>query len=459
MKLIITIFRHMLAPLMMIFAVIAGVLAAGVSGLIEYHVLQQWLRIEENNLLFIPLLVVIALEGVKLFLHFSGAAFEQNRISAEDKTSLRNFLCVLPYIKWGLVIFSFVCTLIFSASSFYHTVQGEDPELVQKAKEEIEAEYVERLQSVANDIEQTYQKRIDAAFIPVQAAQDNFNSIIIVYTPWYEYVRTTEVKNNAQQTLQTAQQNYIDAQEEAERERIASMAAEKQSLDDWKAHELSKLEESELAQVAGDNQYLSKFLLFFSHTFFSQPYSRISYYICVVTISIVLSTLLEGVISISQMAITLPVGALAAISDEAPIEAAEKKKLTSVIRHVTTALISVAVFLMYGGLMEISYNHAQLGSAMICSLAVALIPYVIFSRFDGKSEEGKAKQFFQKVIAEIQAVTVKGLVSFAGFILIGMLFGETFASLSVSAIGISLGNIAGHALHLLPPSDQTAIRV
>lgn len=459
MKLIISVFRHILTPFAMIFAVIAGILAAGVSALVEFFVLQQWLRPENKNLVFIPLLVVVALEGVKLFLHFAEAAFEQNQLSDEDRVSLQGFLSVLPYIKWGLVSFSVVCTLIFTASSFYYKVPGREAESVQQAKAEIEAEYNRDLQAVTDEAGRVYQDKVNTAFIPVQAAQNYFDSITIVYTPWYEYERSTAAKEAAQQALQVAQLEYIAAQEQANQERVAFVEESRQTLDSRKSEELAKLEQSELALIAGDNQYLSSFLLFFSHTFFGQSYTRASYYIWVIMISLALSVLLEGVISLSQRVITLPEAVLTAISKGATIEETDKEKTTRFVRYLTNAFIALAVFLMYGGFMEVSYNNIQLGAALICSLITALIPSAILYTVEPKEGTEKIKHFFQKAAAEAQAVTVKGLISFAGFMLIGMFFGETFVSLSVPAIGISVGNIVGHTLHLIPSNNPAATQV
>ena len=104
--------------------------------------------------------------------------------------------------------------------------------------------------------------------------------------------------------------------------------------------------------------------------------------------------------------------------------------------------------------MEVSYTSVHLGAALICSLITVLIPSVIFRGVQPKETQDNVKRFFQKAVIEVQSVTVKGLLSFAGFTLIGMFFGETFASLNVPAIGISIGNMVGHTLHLLPTSEQ-----
>ena len=454
MKLVLAFFRHVLTPFTLIFAVIAGLLAAGVSALVEFFVLQQWLRPENKDLFFIPLIIVLALEGIKLFLHFFEAAFRQNPVSDSDQTSLQAFLGVLPYIKWGLVTFSLVCTLIFTASSFYYKVPGTETQAVQEAREKIEAAYDRFLQIAEAEADRIYQNTVDTAFIQVQTAQDHFDSIAIIYTPRYEYTRTTEAKEAARQALQTAQQEYGLAQHQAEQARTDRLDAARRKLDATKVQELTALERSDLALVSGDNQYLSSFLLFFSQTFFNRTYSRASYYIWVVIISIALSALLEAVISLSQRVITLPPGALAAISEGAPLEAAERQRAARFLRYLTNTIVAIAIFLMYGGLMEVSYTSVHLGAALICSLITVLIPSVIFRGVQPKETQDNVKRFFQKAVIEVQSVTVKGLLSFAGFTLIGMFFGETFASLNVPAIGISIGNMVGHTLHLLPTSEQ-----
>lgn len=454
MKLVLAFFRNVITPFTLVFAVIAGLLAAGVSALVELFVLQQWLRPENKDLFFIPLIVVLALEGIKLFLHFFEAAFRQNPVSVSDQASLQTFLNVLPYIKWGLVAFSLVCTLIFTASSFYYKVPGEETQAVREAREEIEAAYSRDEQIAEAEASQIYQNAVDAAFIQVQAAQDHFNSITIVYTPRYQYIRTTEAKEAARQALLAAQQEYALAQNQAEQARTARLDAARRELDTAKAQKLAALEQSELALVSGDNRYLSSFLLFFSQTFFNRTYSRASYYIWVVMISVALSALLEAVISLSQRVITLPPGALAAISEGAHLDDAERERAARFLRYFTSTIVAIAVFLMYGGLMEISYTSFHLGAALACSLITVLIPSVIFRGIQPGETKDNVKRFFQKVAIEAQTVTVKGLLSFAGFTLIGMFFGETFASLNVPAIGISIGNMVGHTLHLLPTSEQ-----
>ena len=118
MKFVIAVFRHIFTPLALVLAVLAGLLAAATSALIEYHVLQEWLRPEGTGLLLLPLIIVTALEGTKLFLHFFGAALAQNGLTQSEQSLLSKFRDILPLIRNGLVIFSFACSLILAARAF-----------------------------------------------------------------------------------------------------------------------------------------------------------------------------------------------------------------------------------------------------------------------------------------------------------------------------------------------------
>lgn len=166
MKFVIAVFRHIFTPLALVLAVLAGLLAAATSALIEYHVLQEWLRPEGTGLLFLPLIIVVALEGTKLFLHFFGAAFQQNGLTQSEQSLLSKFRDILPLIRNGLVIFSFVCSMIFTANAFYYkSVTGESDELT-AARDAIFAEYDAQMATEIERAEAAYRQAITALFGP-----------------------------------------------------------------------------------------------------------------------------------------------------------------------------------------------------------------------------------------------------------------------------------------------------
>ena len=109
-------------------------------------------------------------------MHFSKAAFKQNSISDENLEGFRRFI---PFLKWGLIAFSFICTVIFTANVFYFKVPESRSAEQKAAREAIEAEYQKQFEAEAREIERSYNETLAAAHEPVDAAKEYFDSIII----------------------------------------------------------------------------------------------------------------------------------------------------------------------------------------------------------------------------------------------------------------------------------------
>lgn len=451
MHFIISVFRHVLAPLAVIFAAAVGILTAVLSALIEYSVLRQWLQPEGGSSVFLPLILVVCCEGMKLFLNFTGAASRQNRqFSAQGVYSNLFF-----YIKWGLIMFSFVCSLIFTANAFYYKVPEARTEVYQQAEEEIMAEYESRLQAETAEADKVYEQTLEAAAAPLDNARRYFESITVVYTPRYEYERTLAMKREAQAALEKAQDQYKLDQETAEAMRTSTINAARASLDEWEKQELLALESGELSGITGDNPYLSSFLLFFSETFFDAEYSRGAYFTWVLLISLVLSALMEGIIAISQHVVTMPPAALRAIAADAPLEEKEQRTMSRLLWVAVSLLLAMSVFLVFGAVMEVTYSRLDLGAALVSSLVTVLVPTALMA-IQWEDKECKVPRLLADMISEAKTTMIKGIVSFGGFVLIGLAFGESFATLSLPAIGVSVGNSVAHLLHLRPAEQPTA---
>ena len=455
MRFVINVFRHVATPLVIDLAVLAGLLAAFVSALIEYYVLQQWLRVDDSRLFFLPLIIVFALEFTKLFLHFSGAAIHQNSITGEDLSAVSIFRDFTPIIKWGLVVFSFLCTLIFSANAFYYkTSSGEPPELA-AAKTEIEEEYSERLSLETEKANEAYDQALAPLREEVEGREKRYNEIDIVYSPLYMYQRTKAEKEAAWEKLTDAQDQLRKAEETANMIREEAVEAAETELGLWRDQEMETLEKSTLSAVAGDNAYLSNFLLFFSQTFFDQTYSRGAYLAWVLLIALSISALLEGVISLSQYVLSFPPSMLERFSSSIEITERERRRLGRLVQILTMMLICMAVFLIYGATRELIYTKLDIGAAAISTLVTLLVPCA-FAAASQSEKESRWKQTIKSALAEVRSTIIKGLLSFGGFVLIGILFGETFATLSMPAIGISIGNAVGHLLSLAPRKGESA---
>lgn len=458
MKFVIVVFRHVLTPLALIFAVLAGLLAAATSALIEYRVLQEWLRPEGTGLLFLPLIIVVALEGTKLFLHFFGAALQQNNLTQSEQSLLTKFRDILPLIRNGLVIFSFICSIIFTANAFYYkSVTGESDELT-KAKEAISIEYDKRMTAEMEQAELVYQQAIAGADEQLQTAKEYWESIEIVYTPLIEYQRTSAEKKAAWEIVIECQKKLKETEAVAQSERETSLNEFETQLDNWKNQELEKLDSSVLGAVAGDNIYLRNFLLFFSQTFFGKEYSRGAYFMWVILISLSISALLEGVILLSQAIISFPVSVLEQMSSNFVISECERKKLTHMVQVLVSMMIALALFLIYGASQELVYTGIDIGAAVVSTMITVLVPTMI-TAIEWKVPDTGWRKVAKDILSEARSTVIKGLLAFTGFVLIGLLFGESFSTLSMPAIGISLGNAAGHLFHLEPlalPKERAA---
>lgn len=453
MKVVVALFRYIMIPLAVVFAYLAGLLMAAVSGLIEYHVLQQWLHIDGHGLTFLPAAIVIGLEGYKLFMHFSKAALKQNELSGDER--LKSFQQLMPVVKWGLVVFSFVCTVIFTANVFYYKVPDGRSAEQTAARESVLVEYQERFDQAAAEIERTYNEALATAHEPVDAAQKYFISIEIKLTPWYEYERSKKEKDDARADLKEAEANYQSAQKEAEAARTAALEALHKEMDPQRDEKLASLEKSFLSldSIAGDNTYLRSFLLLFSETLGRHEYSRATYFWWVIGISLALALLSEGVIAASQYVVNFPVSTLQTITGDYTISDEEKRKMSRVVAALASVGAAMAVFLIYGMILEVTYNRVELGAAAACSLLAVLIPSAV-TAFGHTADESTAGRLAKDIFGDIRALIVKTLLSFALFVIIGMFFGESFSALSIPAIGISVGNAAGHLLHLLPANPQ-----
>ena len=156
----------------------------------------------------------------------------------------------------------------------------------------------------------------------------------------------------------------------------------------------------------------------------------------------------------SQYVISFPVSVLKAISGDFSNDQEVQEELNNVVRTMVSAAVAFFVFLIYGAFQEISYNKLEVGAAIACSILTVLVPSAI-TAIQWKKQDTGIKKVAKDLISEVRASAIKGMLSFAGFVLIGLLFGEAYESLSMSAIGISIGNSVGHMLHLLP--DNSAV--
>ena len=72
MKSIVVFLRHVITPLVLCLFLVLGLTAAMLSGIVEYSVIKELFSGNDAKgySVYIPLIIVIVLEGLKLFLHY-----------------------------------------------------------------------------------------------------------------------------------------------------------------------------------------------------------------------------------------------------------------------------------------------------------------------------------------------------------------------------------------------------
>ena len=451
MRFTIMLFRQIFTPVTVIFAVIAGLLAAFVSALIEYVVLQEWLTSNGAKMAFLPVAIVTALEGTKLYLHFFNAAFRQNDLSAKENEALANFFKFLRIIQYALVGFSFCCSLIFTANAFYSQSVTRQSEELQEAQNAINNTYEGELTTETEAAMAAYNDAIASAKNHLDKATLYWESIEIIRTPLREFQRTTELKEAAWSEVEKAQAAYDQVEKVAREDREARVRTAEQELTKKRDAALAELDQSTLGRVAGDNVFLRNFLLFIFTTLIQKEYPRWVYLIFVFFISLAISGLLEGVILLSQYVISFPPSVLEKLSEGCKITQLEKEKLTRVVQVAVSIMLALAIFLIYGLIQEIVYTATDIKAAIIVTCLTVIIPSIVTATawsIPATAQHAGLKTAVKDTLDEIRSTVIKGLLSFGGFILIGLFFGEDFAALTMPAVGIAVGNSIGHLFHV-----------
>lgn len=73
--------KHVVTPSLFCIFIIIGLTAAAISGIIECIVIREFLSgVDFIGSLYIPVIIVVILEGLKLFLHYAIPAHEKTMI-------------------------------------------------------------------------------------------------------------------------------------------------------------------------------------------------------------------------------------------------------------------------------------------------------------------------------------------------------------------------------------------
>lgn len=437
MNLVVQTIKKIIFPLGIIITIVVGIIAAALSAFIEIDVVQNCFSSSSNgNFFFFPIIIVITFEVMKIAMHFCEKAFFKSNFQNISKKMALTF----SIVKWSLISFSVLCSFIFTAHSFYESVPERREEFIATKVQSIEEKYREEYNQYNTSIEEKFNVAVFAAKEKKDKTFDEYDNIIVVYTPQVEYVRTSTEKR-------AAYERYIEALKEYE-ELIKVETEKKESLLNDKKEEIKinySLDTEIITEEAKstsefDNPYIRKFLLSIAHTFGVDDYNRMVYMITICGISIFISFILESIISISFSIMSLPPEVLLnAVTVPEYIENIREDNYEKLLNMIINILLSFAVFSVYALAVELSFGGRNIFIAIACFIFVVLVSRNL-------PAERKTSSNIGHYIYEARVHVMKGAIGFAGYIVLGLIFGSTIQELTPAAVGITLGSSIGGAV-------------
>ena len=466
MKFIIAVFKNVINPISAALMLLIGMLAAILSGVIEFFVLKDLfsritLNGNEMELSFLPLVIVIVLEGSKLFLHFGNSAIKQNL--PNDYENAQKFAETMNKIKICLIIFSFVCTVIFTCNFLYQNSSVVVKGAQEAAITEIDNRYDKEVENYTNRYWENIQRDVDSKKQEWVNASDELANLEPRLSPRVVYERYLEEKAALEKKVEEKYAEY-----QVSLERLNTNVYEDEyfqngiaAIETERVNEKSAAIENAYELDGGDNEYIRTFLLFiFNSLLRKDTYPKVLYFIVALAISLVVAAILEAVIYFSQRLITMPSNELEkAFEADYEADSEIKTRIKFITRVVIGASISFFVFLVYGLLKEIAMNKFELIAGLICSLLTILMSFALpkFSYDKTTIAEKKLPKTNKafNILGEFMAtegktMIIKAILSFVCFIFLGILFEESIAEITVPAVGVAIGGAIGHVFHITP---------
>lgn len=465
MKSIILVLKNVISPLVLVLFLLLGLIAAFLSGIVEYAVIKEMFTINlvntggtANYSKFIPLVIVLVLEGFKLFLHYVIPAHERENPN-DDKLIWKKIT------KYFLVIFSLICTFIFSCNSMYdfNTVSTNTGKAIQNIELKYDAEinkieteitankenslkvYNDEIVSIRNDIDKTSDsiKNLD----PMNPNYDNLYSNLNNEKQRLEL--RLEEKNNEYNNIVQA----IDAEI---RQRYENRF---QELENIKIQEINKVKSEQTIDSSGDNQYIRAAIKFVKMTFFADnsEYKRGTYCLIVALISLLVSIILEVVITVSQAYLSKKSDELAKLfGSEEVVDETIKNKANNILWHLIQAAIMLAVFIIIGTTTEMIPTTDVATVFSTKNILVTFGSYFISVLLtSGKmsiqlkkitSNEGTTTKVVSSVGTFLLSTVVQTLLCIVGFIILCRVTGNPSETIYPSTMALTIGSVSGQLL-------------
>lgn len=440
MRKISTFLKYVATPSLFCIFIILGLTAAAISGIVECIVIREFLSgTDFRGSRYIPVIMVVILEGLKLFLHYA--------IPAHEKIDDCKNLLAKKITKNVLVLFSLLCTIVYSSTAMYQPQVVDEAIAVQTA--EVNSELQKELDQNILKIEANSQIKLQDAKNQVNAIINEIEQLSPIYRPLSAYTRYVNEKQRLEEKLSNAQNAYEMQAETIAKERDEKIAEAKLSYEEKLNHESSKTEEE--LKNAGDNVYLSSALLFFSSLFGSKNYSRVLYYMCVLLISIIVSVVLELTIAFSQAYLSLNVDKLEQLfgsPDNNVTNRLIKRKAAMAVSIIVQAAIMLSVCLICAAFTETFITEKGMVFAFLSYFASIILT---FKKHDVSLNTEKASK--NKLVSSViyaksyfLPIVVQTLICIAGFLILNYSMGNTSSNSTLTTIALSVGSVSGQII-------------
>lgn len=458
MKTIIIILKNIFMPFSAFTFLFLGLLASFCSGIVEWYVLREILKIADLgiNADVWTALIVLILEGSKLTLHFYEYLFSKEAVDIEefDVKKQRKFI---SFIKKMLIILSFACNVICIMNILYNNSEEKINQYVASVNKECDKKFEEKV-NVANDNFQKQLKVESKAYSDQKKQLDDLNKQKKKLTKAFTDEMYITKRKDLEKQIDAVNKDYLALQkeyngnvEEIRGELQIKLNAELADIEQKYGQNGTERanKEDKAVMKRGDNAYISMFLTAFTQTFFHRDYTRMMYLGACLVITCIISVLLEACIGISQFLLTIKVETFTTLLGEIPKVDLKNRKIVRVsIWLLFSALFSTAIYLISAILMSLKPNTNQILSA-VCTYAITVVLMNVLilplpqgerselNQLDEKNQ--KLKNFGVKLRDVIFEWSVPAILSFICYIFLGFLFKGKFMYQDMSAFAIAVG--------------------
>ena len=433
MKLIQSIINLIIFPLTTLIFLTVGFIAALLSALIEYSVLKDFFTSSHLVLLSgstIALLLVFTLEFTKLFLHIIQNKDLNNCVL---KKSTRNVLSIV------LVFFSFLCSIIFTITTLYLPTYNSN--VIDEEIAAIDTKLAEDIRFAKEQYDEEYNSIITPYLNAMNEANKSYTS------PAPSYYSTKEItlyQNFLSENLAATTTEYNDAVNKYTKEKNDKITTAITTLTSTAEQEKENLKNTDNPETAlkYDNPVLSSFLTVLSMVFFNtSEYSRDAYFWCCIIIGLIISSILEAIISVSMQFLNAPMHSLITTSEDA------NDKIRSTCHEIViTSFKSLCAFATYLFLLSFK-EETLLKTDLLPGIFAIAISVFLTNHFLPKADTENNKL---DIYYKIRECLLQGILSLTGFIFLGFLFGNEALTLNLNTIGIGIGSALSGGIIQLP---------